>query len=117
MVPLIMFYGTLLGGPKGEDRLMPKLRHINKEKDFLEWARKRRNLKNQLAEKPDFPRCPACVGLCEAFVAGVRKRSPAHIPASVGPFLRGVWKDRIFSSRCGSARQVRLKSHTQIRSI
>ena len=58
---------NIIRGPKGEDRLMPKLRHINKEKDFLEWARKRRNLKNQLAEKPAFPRCLACVGLCEVF--------------------------------------------------
>ena len=38
----------------------------------------------------------ACMGLCEAFAAGVRKHSPAHIPAPVGPFLRGVWKGGIF---------------------
>lgn len=65
---------------------MPKLRHINKEKDFLEWARKRRNLKNQLAEKPDCPRCPTCAGLCAAFVGRGRKQPLLPYQPPLGSF-------------------------------
>ena len=80
---------------------MPKLRHINKEKDFLEWARKRRNLKNQLAEKPDCPRCPTCAGLCTVFAGRVGEHPLAPIPAPVWPFLKGVGKDGIFRISVG----------------
>ena len=94
-----------------------KLRRINKEKDFLEWTRKRRNPEDQLPAKTDRLRCPTCVGLCAAFAGRVRKQPLVPIPALVGPFLKGVLKDRIFSNRYGSFKQVRPKSHTQISRI
>ena len=81
---------------------MQKLRHINKEKNFLEWPRKRRNPEDQLAAQPDgVPRCPAYVGLCAALAAGARKYPLAPISAPVGPFLRGVWEGRTFQVRVG----------------
>ena len=50
------------------------------------------------------PRCPAYVGLCEAFAAGVRKQPLAPILAPVGPFLWDVGEGRILSGQCGSSR-------------
>ena len=38
----------------------------------------------------------ACMGLCEAFAAGVRKPPPLPYQPLLGPFLRGVWKGGIF---------------------
>ena len=43
----------------------------------------------------------ACTGLCKAFAAGARKHPLAPISAPVEPFLRGVWKDRIFQVSVG----------------
>ena len=42
-----------------------------------------------------------CVGLCEAFAAGVRKQSLAPMPAPVRLFLRGVWKGATFQVHVG----------------
>ena len=47
---------------------MQKLRRINKEKNFLEWTRKRRNHEDQLAAQPDLFAVPlvwACVQLLQ----------------------------------------------------
>ena len=81
---------------------MQKLRRINKEKDFWEWTRKRINLEDRLPAKPDRLCCPTCVGLCAVFTGRVRKQKPlVPIAAPVGPFLRGVWKSRIFQVSVG----------------
>ena len=40
----------------------------------------------------------ACMGLCEAFAAGVRKQPLIPIPAPIGLFLRGFWKGGVFES-------------------
>ena len=69
------------------------------------------------SQRGEIPSMTACMGLCETFVAGVRKQPLIPIPAPIGPLLRGVWKGRIFSNRCGSVRQVRPKSHSQISRI
>ena len=43
----------------------------------------------------------ACMGLCEAFAAGVRKQSLTPMQAPVGLFLRGVWKGGVFRVSVG----------------
>lgn len=59
---------NIIRGSEGEDRLVQKLRRINKEKDFGEGPRKRKNPENQLETKPDLLAVPpvwACVRLSQ----------------------------------------------------
>ena len=70
-------------------------------KGFLGGAQKKKISGRSTTGKAKSPRCPSCVGLCEAFAAGVRKHPPAPIPASVWPFLRGVGKAGFFLAGVG----------------
>ena len=80
---------------------MQKLRRINKEKDFLEWTRKRINLEDRLPAKTDRLRCPTCVGLCAAFAGRVRKQPLAPIPAPLGRFCGTLEKAGFFRVSVG----------------
>ena len=92
---LITFYRTLLEHQMGGSSCVKTAPH-KQRKALLGWAQKKKNPERSTAGKAKSPRCPACVGLCEAFAAGVRKHFLAPIPAPVWPFLRGVWKGRTF---------------------
>ena len=96
---------------------MQKLRHINKEKNFLEWPRKRRNPEDQLAAQPDGPPLSRLCGP----VCGFGSRSKEIPPRSHISPRWAIFEGRLgrqdFSGPCGSARQVRPKSHSQISRI
>ena len=69
---------------------MQNLRRINKEKDF--WEGLRKYPEDQLSAKPNYPAVPPVCG----FRRKGKETTPVPMPAPVWPFLRSVWKGRIF---------------------
>ena len=79
---------------------MQKLRRINKEKNFWEWTRKRRNPEDQLSAKPNHPAVPA-VWACVRLLQEGEENNPCSHTSPCLTVFEGVWKDRIFQVSVG----------------
>ena len=115
-IPLIMFYRTLLGGSKDGASCTKTALHKQRKRLFGMDSEKMKPGRST-AGKATSLRCRACMGLCAAFAAGVRKQPLAPYQLPLGRFCGTFGKAGFFSSRCGSARQVRPRSHSQISRI
>lgn len=79
-------YRTLLGGSKDGASCIKTAPH-KQRKALLGWAQKKKNLERSTASKAKSPRCPACVGLCEAFPVEVGKQYPDPYQPLFGLFF------------------------------
>ena len=99
---LITFSRTLLEYSMRGSSCAKTVPH-KQRKGLLGMDSKENKPRRSTASKAKSPRCPACVGLCEAFPVEVGKQYPDLYHPLFGLFFQSVWEGRIFPSRCGSS--------------